>query len=195
LTEATPPLPRHAREARPKTAPLSHRQEQRGVSKHHGPRIGAVDAARWDLAAQGRGHRSPGRAAVLRPPSPRHRHPLRSTRREPPRLRGQVSDRRPQIAAPRPSQHRRWRVAPQPEQLQPRQKPVLAPTTRLVGSRPRPRRQSPSTRRLPRRRGQPRELAPRQLVPPEPPARGHLMQRLAGRRGPVRHQLQKLAPS
>jgi hypothetical protein len=129
------------------------------------------------------------------PPSPRHRHPLQSAHREPPRLRGQGSNHRPRVAAPRPSQHRRRRVAPQPKQQRPWQKPVPAPTTRLGGSRPWPRQQSPLTRRPPRRRGQPRELAPRQLVLPKPPARGHLVQRSAGRQSPMRHQLRKLAPS
>jgi hypothetical protein len=40
-TKATPPSPRHTRKARPKSAPLAHRQEQGGVPKHHGSRTGA----------------------------------------------------------------------------------------------------------------------------------------------------------
>jgi hypothetical protein len=78
---------------------------------------------------------------------------------------------------------------------QPRQKLVPTPATRQVGSRPRPHQQSPLARRPPRQRGQPGELAPRQLVPPEPPAWGHLVWRPADRRGPMRHQLQKPGPS
>jgi hypothetical protein len=163
-TEATPPLPRHTHEACPKTAPLAHRQERRGDPKHHWSRTRATDAARQDCTARGRGCRSPGWVAVLRPPPPRHR-----------------------VAAPRPSQHRRRRAAPRPERQQPRQQPVPTPPTRLVGSRPQPRQQSPSARRPPRRRGQPRELAPRQLVLLEPPALGHLVRRPAGRQGPTRH--------
>jgi hypothetical protein len=50
-------------------------------------------------------------------------------------------------------------------------------------------------RRPPQQRGQPEEPAPRQLVPPEPPALGHLVRRSASRRGPVRHWLQKPTPS
>jgi hypothetical protein len=119
------------------------------------------------------------------PPPPRHRHPLQSAHRVPPWLRGQVSDRRPRVAAPRPSHRRRRRVAPWPERQQPRQKPVPAPATHHVGSRPRPRQQSPSARWPPRRRDQPRRLAPRRLIPPEPPAWGHLVKRPADRRGPV----------
>jgi hypothetical protein len=123
------------------------------------------------------------------PPPPRRRHPLQSAHRVPPRLRGQVSDCRPRVAAPRPSHHRRRWVAPRPERQRPRQKPVPASATRQVGSRPRPRQQSPSARRPPRRRGQPWELAPRQLVLPEPPAWGHLVWRLVDRRGLVWHRL------
>jgi hypothetical protein len=109
------------------------------------------------------------------PPPPRRRDPLRSAHRVPPRLRRQVSDHRPRVAAPQPSQHRRRRVAPRAERQQPRQRLVPAPATRQVGSRPRPRQQSPSARRPPRRRGQPGELAPRQLVPPEPPPLGGIL--------------------
>jgi hypothetical protein len=165
-------LPRHTHEARPKTAPLAHRQERRGDPKHHWSRTGATDAARRDYAARGRGCRSPGRVAVLRPPPPRHR-----------------------VAAPRPSQRRQRQAAPRPERQQPRQKPVPAPATHLVGSRTQPRQQSPSARRPPRRRGQPRELAPQQLVPPEPPTLLHLVRKPAGRQGPARHWLQKPTPS
>jgi hypothetical protein len=123
----------------------------------------------------------PGRVVVLRLPPPRRWHLLQPAHRVPPWPRGQVPDRRPQVAAPRPSRHRRRRVAPRPERQQPRQKPVPAPSTRPVGSRPRPRQQPPSARRPPQRRGQPRGLAPRQLVPPEPPALGHLVRRPADR--------------
>jgi hypothetical protein len=171
VDRSDPPLPRHTREARPKTAPLAHRQERRGDPKPHWSRTGATDAARWDCAARGRGCRSPGRVAVLRPPPPRH-----------------------QAATPRPSQRRRRRVPPRPQRQPPRRKPVPTPATRLVGSRLQPHQQSPSARRPPQRRSRPRELAPRQLVPPGPPALGHLVKRPAGRRGPVRHWLQKPAP-
>jgi hypothetical protein len=85
-------LPRHTHEARPKTAPLAHRQERRGDPKPHWSRTGATDAAHRDCAARGRGCRSPGWVAVPRHPPLRH-----------------------QVAAPRPSQHRRRWVTPRPE--------------------------------------------------------------------------------
>jgi hypothetical protein len=70
-------------------------------------------------------------------------------------------------------------VAPRLERQRPRQQPAPAPAACLVGPRPRPRQQPPPARRPPRQRSQPRELAPRQLVPPEPPALGHLARRSA----------------
>jgi hypothetical protein len=94
---------------------------------------------------------------------------------------------RHQVATPRPSQHRRRRVAPRPERQRPRKQPAPAPAACLVGPRPQPHQQPPPARRPPRQRSQPRELAPRQLVPPEPPAVGRLARGSAGRRGPARH--------
>jgi hypothetical protein len=73
----------------------AHRQERRGVSKRRGSRTGApAHAAHWDRAVRGQGRRSPEWVAALRAP-PRHRHPLKSARRVPLRLRGQASDRWP----------------------------------------------------------------------------------------------------
>jgi hypothetical protein len=144
-TKATPPLPRHTHEARPKIAPLAHRQERRGDPRPHGSGTGATDAARRDCVTRGQGCRSPGRVVVPRPLPPRH-----------------------QVATPRPSQHRRRRVTPRPEQQRPRQQLVPAPATCLAGPRPQPRQQPPPARRPPQQRSQPWELTPRQLVPPEP---------------------------
>jgi hypothetical protein len=62
-TEATPPLPRHTHEARPKTAPLAHRQERIGDPKPHWSRTGATDAARRDCARMGRGSAPPSSEA------------------------------------------------------------------------------------------------------------------------------------
>jgi hypothetical protein len=99
-TGATPPLPRHAHESRPKTAPPAHRQERRGDPRPHGSGIEATGAAPRNCAAWGQGCRSTGRVAVPRPPPSRH-----------------------QVAMPRPSQHRQRWVAPRPERQRPRQQP------------------------------------------------------------------------
>jgi hypothetical protein len=85
-TGATPPLPRHTREARPKTALPAHRRERRGDPRPHGSGTEATGAAPRDCAARGQGCRSMGKVAVPRPPPPRH-----------------------QVVTPRPSQHRRDR--------------------------------------------------------------------------------------
>jgi hypothetical protein len=185
----------HSRSSSRDCSSRSSSRTKRGLEA---PRVQNRSACpRYSLGPRRARTRSPlprtGRGSA--PPPPRHRHPLQSAHWVPPRLRGHVSDRWPRVAAPRPSQRRRRRVAPRPERQQPRQKPVPAPATRQVGSRPRLRQQSPSTRRPPRRRGQPRRLTPRRLVPPEPPAWGHLVQRPADRRGPVRRWLQRPAPS
>jgi hypothetical protein len=155
----------------------SSRSSSRTKRGFEAPRVQNRSACpRRSLGSRHAGMRSPlprtGRDSA--PPPPRRRDPLQSAHRVPPRLRRQASDNRPRVAAPQPSQHRRRRVALRAERQQPRQKLVPAPATRQVGSRPRPRQQSPPARRPPRRRGQPRELAPWQLVPPEPPAWGHL---------------------
>jgi hypothetical protein len=185
----------HSRSSSRDCSSRSSSRTKRG-SRHHGSRTGApAHEAHGDGDARGRGRRPPGREAVLRTSPPRRQDPLQSAHRVPPRLRGQVSNHRPRVAAPQPSQHRRRRVAPRAERQQPRQKLMPASATCQVGSRPRPRQQSPSARRPPRQRGQPRELAPWQLVPPEPPGLGYLVRRPADRRGPVRHWLQKPAPS
>jgi hypothetical protein len=68
-TGATPPLPRHTHEARPKTAPPTHRQERRGDPRPHGSRTEATGAAPRNCAARGQGCRSTGRVTVPRPPS------------------------------------------------------------------------------------------------------------------------------
>jgi hypothetical protein len=88
-TGATPPLLRHTRGARPKTAPPAHRQERRRDPRPHGSGTGATGADPRSSAAQGQGCRSAERIAFPRPPPPRHRAPT-----------------------PRPSQCRQQQVAP-----------------------------------------------------------------------------------
>jgi hypothetical protein len=67
MTGATPPLLRHTRGARPKTAPPAHRQERRRDPKPHGSGTGATGAASRSSATQGQGCRSAGRIAFPRP--------------------------------------------------------------------------------------------------------------------------------
>jgi hypothetical protein len=67
MTGATPPLLRHTRGARPKTAPPAHRRERRRDPKLHGSGTGATGAAPRSSTAQGQGRRSAGRVAVPRP--------------------------------------------------------------------------------------------------------------------------------
>jgi hypothetical protein len=69
MTGATPPLLRHTRGARPKTAPPAHRQERRRDPMSHGSGTGATSAAPRSSTAQGPGCRSAGRAAFPPPPS------------------------------------------------------------------------------------------------------------------------------
>jgi hypothetical protein len=134
----------------------SSRSSSRTKRGFEAPRVQNRSACpRRSLGSRRTGMRSPlpktGRSSA--PPPPRHRDPLQSTHRVPPRLRRRASDHRPRATAPQPSQHQRRRVAPRAERQQPRQKLVPAPVARQVGSGPRPRQQSPPARRPPRRRG------------------------------------------
>jgi hypothetical protein len=63
----TPPLLRHIRGARPKTAPPAHHQERRRDLKPHGSRTGATGATSRNSAARGQGRHSAGRIAFPRP--------------------------------------------------------------------------------------------------------------------------------
>jgi hypothetical protein len=67
MTGATPPLLRHIRGARPKTAPPAHRRERRRDPKPHGSGTGATGAASQSSAAQGQGCRPARRIAFPRP--------------------------------------------------------------------------------------------------------------------------------
>jgi hypothetical protein len=133
----------HSRSSSRDCSSCSSSRTKRGFKA---PRVQNRSACpRCSLGSRRAGMRSPlprtGRGST--PPPPRRRDPLQSTHRVPPRLKRQASDHRSRVAAPQPSQHRRRWVAPRAEQQQPRQKLVSAPATRPVGSRPRPRQQSP----------------------------------------------------
>jgi hypothetical protein len=88
-TGATPPLLRHTRGARPRTAPPAHHRERRRDPRPHGSGTGATGADPRSSVAQRQGCRSAGRIVSPRPPPPRHQAPT-----------------------PRPSQRRQQQVTP-----------------------------------------------------------------------------------
>jgi hypothetical protein len=96
-----------------------------------------------------------------------------------------------QASTPRPSQRRQQPVAPRLGRRRLQWRQVPARPARPVGPGPRPRQPPLLARWPPRQKSRPRELAPRQLVPPEPPAVGHLAKRSAEWQGPERHQPRK----